>query len=69
MVEGSEGNVTLRVDDKDGSRIFRRHAMRVNSGQTHTRMIGELDGVRVYVEQVQGSMLINVIMTTEDLYA
>lgn len=69
MVESSEGLVTLKVEDRDGSRIFRRHAMRVNSGQTHTRMVGELDGVRVYIEQVQGSMLYNVIMTTEDLYA
>ena len=67
MVESSEGNVTLRVEDKDGSRIFRRHAMRVNSGQTHTRMIGELDGVRVYVDQTDGN--INLIMSTEDLYA
>ncbi len=67
MVEGTEGNVTLKVEDKDGSRIFRRHAMRVNSGLTHTRMVGELNGVRVYVDQADGN--ITLIMSTEDLYA
>lgn len=66
MAEGTEGDVTLQVKDKDGSRIFRRHAMRVTGNTTHTTIIGEMDGNRVYVRQRDGK--IYVIFTDEDLY-
>jgi hypothetical protein len=66
VIEQAEGNITVKVKEKDGTRIFRRNAMRLNGGGTHTTLIGELDGVRCYVRERDGR--VHVIMTDEDLY-
>lgn len=64
MAELTEGSVTVYVPER--SKVFRRVAMRVNSGQSLPTIIGEVDGVRVYVRERDGK--IHVIMTDEDLY-
>jgi len=66
MIEGTEGNVTLQVKDGDTSRIFRRNAVRVSGGATHTTLIGELNGIRAYIRQADGK--VTVILSDEDLY-
>ena len=65
MITEAEGNVELAVQENAGTRIFRRHAMRV-SGQTYSTMVGELDGIRAYVRQRDGKVF--VILTKDDLY-
>ena len=64
MAEQSEGSVTVYVPER--GKIFRRVAMRVNSGQSLPTVVGEIDGVRVYVRERDGR--VHVIMTDEDLY-
>jgi hypothetical protein len=66
MATEVEGTVELTVKDKEGSRIFRRQALRMQTGQTHTTLVGEVDGWRVYTRQRDGKVY--VILTDEDLY-
>ena len=62
MQTHKEGLIELR---SKGS-IFRRVAMRLAGGGQYGTIVGELDGIRVYVREREGRVI--VILTDEDLY-
>ena len=54
--------VTVVPDGEGSARLFKRHAMQPLRQRTKTVLVGELNGVRLYVDGK------NLVMTTRDLY-
>lgn len=60
-------NLALMILPDGESRVFSRNAVAADGKGSHRRiMVGELNGVRVYVETRHG--IPHLIMTTQDLY-
>jgi len=54
------GARSIVVDD--GGRAFKRHAVRVSTGEQVSWLVAELDGIRAYFKGDE------VVLTREDLY-
>ncbi len=55
-------SVTVVPDGEESARLFKRHAVQPLARRKKTVLVGELNGVRVYIDG--GS----VVMTVQDLY-
>ena len=66
---GTNGNVTLSVLRDGQVRMFKRNAIKnamTPQVQAVSWLVGELDGVKVYVQEQP--MQLNIIMTRQELY-
>ena len=66
---GTNGHVTLSVLRDGQIRMFRRNAMKnamTPAVQVVSWLVGELDGVKVYVQEQP--LQLNIIMTRQELY-